>query len=495
MAESKARRTKRLLGGRYEVDAELGAGGMGRVFAGTDTTLGRTVAIKILAPRFAGDERSVERFRREAQAAARLSHPNIVAVFDTGADHGVHYIVMEHIEGRTLGEVLGEGPMSRERALEITMNVCDGLAAAHAAGVIHRDVKPGNIMLADDGGVRVMDFGIARAVEGDATLTQTGMVMGTASYLSPEQARGEHVGTYSDIYSLGCVLYHLLTGHPPFAGAPVAVAYQHVSATPTPPSTERPELPASVDRPVLKAMAKDPLDRYRSAEELRADLQEVLDGFPASLPPAVDAATQEVTERRTAVLPAADVPTAPVTAAAPSAPRSLPWTVPVAGLAALALLGLGLTLALTGGDTPLPPPDQPSPTTATPPPRPATIEEASQRVLFLVSQGLEAGELTEMAAGEIVKPLGEALQKHLEGDQEGALERVNEVREKVGEFASKQEITSDRAAALLIAIDELERAYLANPPTLVEESPPPEEDNGHPGRGKAKGHDNDKDED
>lgn len=494
MAGTAARKGKRVLGSRYELGAELGSGGMGKVFRGTDTTLGRTVAIKILAPRFASDDRFVERFRREAQAAARLSHPNIVAVFDTGTENGVHFIVMEYIDGRTLGEVLADGPMPSEQALEIGMKVCAGLAAAHAAGVIHRDVKPGNIMLTNDGEVKVMDFGIARAVEGDSTLTQTGMVMGTASYLSPEQAQGERVGIHSDIYSLGCVLYHLLTGHPPFTGAPVAVAYQHVSTDPTPPSRERKEVAASVDRPVLTAMAKRPSDRHASAEDFQRDLEEVRTGLTAPLA-AAEAATTPMVEDRTDVLPAGDVPTAPVTRQEPSAPRRrLPWLVPIAGLTALAVLGLGLTLALTGRDGRSPPQTQPSPTTSIPSP-PVNVDIAFRRVLFVLTQGLEAGDLTEDAARELGKHLGEAYQEYAEGEPERALERVGELRGKVEDLASKGEIASARGTALLAAIGDLEAALLANPPVIVEESPSPAEQDGFPGggdfpgKGKHKGHD------
>ena len=208
-----------VLGGRYRVERELGRGGMAKVFLGTDTVLGRQVAIKLLAPQFADDESFVQRFRREAQAAAQISHQNIVSVFDTGSDDGVHFIVMEHVEGRTLAEFLaGGGRIMPDRAIDIAMDVCRALEAAHAQGVIHRDIKPGNIMLNPRGDVKVTDFGIARMTATAETIAQTAAVLGTAAYLSPEQAQGLPVDGRSDIYSLGCVLYEMVTGRPRSSG-------------------------------------------------------------------------------------------------------------------------------------------------------------------------------------------------------------------------------------------------------------------------------------
>jgi serine/threonine-protein kinase len=207
---------------------------MAKVFLGTDTVLGRTVAIKMLAPQFADDEGFVQRFRREAQAAASFSHPNIVSVFDTGSDDGVHYIVMEYVEGKTLAEYLaGGGRIMPDRAIDIAMAACNALEAAHAQGVIHRDIKPGNIMLNERGEVKVTDFGIARVTTTGETVAQTAAILGTASYLSPEQAQGLPVDGRSDIYSLGCVLFEMVTGRPPFMGdSPVAVASKQVLEQP-----------------------------------------------------------------------------------------------------------------------------------------------------------------------------------------------------------------------------------------------------------------------
>ena len=266
----------RVLGGRYAVGATIGAGGMAEVFRGVDVRLGRDVAIKVLRADLARDPSFQGRFRREAQAAASLNAQSIVSVFDTGEDEaGIPYIVMEFVDGRTLREVLlTEGRLLPQRALEVTGEVCAALDAAHAAGIVHRDIKPANVMLTRGSQVKVMDFGIARAVsDASSVLTQTAAVIGTAAYLSPEQARGEHVDVRSDLYSTGCLLYELVTGAPPFTGdSPVAVAYQHVREDPQPPSAYNEDLSPEIDAVVLKAMAKNPANRYQSAQEMREDL-------------------------------------------------------------------------------------------------------------------------------------------------------------------------------------------------------------------------------
>src|SRR4051794_29790539 len=282
----------RLLGGRYEIGAVLGYGGMAEVHYGRDVRLGRDVAIKLLRSDLARDPAFQARFRREAQSAASLNHPAIVAVYDTGEDSangGVSpYIVMEYVEGRTLRQVIeAEGRLLPQRALEITALICTALDQAHRAGIVHRDVKPGNVMLTPGGDVKVMDFGIARAVTSTAaTMTQTAAVIGTAHYLSPEQARGEHVDARSDVYSTGCMLYELVTGAPPFSGdSAVAVAYQHVREDPVPPSRIEPDVPAAVDAIVLKAMAKNAANRYQTAGEMRADIERALAGRPVEATP------------------------------------------------------------------------------------------------------------------------------------------------------------------------------------------------------------------
>jgi eukaryotic-like serine/threonine-protein kinase len=286
----------RLLGGRYELDGVVGRGGMAEVYRARDIRLDRIVAVKTLRDDLARDQTFQARFRREAQSAASLNHPSIVAVYDTGEDMvgptPVPYIVMEYVDGRTLRDLLRDDRrLLPERALEITDGVLRALDYSHRNGIVHRDIKPGNVMLTRTGDVKVMDFGIARAVsDAQATMTQTAQVIGTAQYLSPEQARGERVDARSDLYSTGCLLYELLTGRPPFTGdSPVAIAYQHVRENPVPPSRVDPEIPPWADSIVLKAMAKDPGDRYQSAGEMRNDIQRALQGMPVAAPTRFDA--------------------------------------------------------------------------------------------------------------------------------------------------------------------------------------------------------------
>jgi serine/threonine-protein kinase len=283
--------SSRLLSNRYELGDTLGYGGMSEVHRGKDVRLGRDVAVKVLRADLARDPQFQERFRREAQNAAALNHPAIVAVYDTGetrTDYGpLPYIVMEYVDGRTLRDMVkSEGPLPAKRAMEIMADVCAALDFSHRHGIVHRDVKPANIMITKTGAVKVMDFGIARALsDGQAAVTQTAAVIGTAQYLSPEQARGESVDARSDVYAAGCVVFELLTGEPPFTGdSPVAVAYQHVREDPRPPSALNPRVPPSLDAIVLKAMAKGPANRYQSAAEMRGDLVRVLSGQRPAAP-------------------------------------------------------------------------------------------------------------------------------------------------------------------------------------------------------------------
>jgi serine/threonine-protein kinase len=314
----------RVLGNRYEVGDLLGRGGMAEVHLGRDTRLGRTVAIKLLRVDLARDPTFQARFRREAQSAAALNHPAIVAVYDTGeetiTDHtgtatALPFIVMEFIEGRTLRELLDGRPLDPGQALEVTAGVLSALEYSHRSGIVHRDIKPGNVMVTPTGEVKVMDFGIARALaDASVTMTATQAVIGTAQYLSPEQARGETVDARSDLYSAGCLLFELLTGRPPFvADSPVAVAYQHVREIPRPPSTYNSAVPETVDRIVLHSLAKDREARYQSAAEFRTDVEAARAGRRVSTPPPAvgsDAATE--------FLPSA--PAAAGTRAMPSAP-------------------------------------------------------------------------------------------------------------------------------------------------------------------------------
>ncbi len=303
---------ERVLGARYRLVRHLARGGMAEVYVAEDQLLNRTVAVKVLFPELARDEAFVERFRREARAAASLNHHNIVSVYDFGQDEGSWFIVMEYVEGRNLRDVIrSEGPMDPARAADLGAEVAAALDAAHAQGIIHRDVKPANVLIAaDTGTVKVADFGIARAANARQGLTMPGTVLGTATYLSPEQAQGQAVDFRTDVYSLGMVIYEVLAGRPPFTGdTPVAVAYQQLSQTAPPPSTHNARVPPALDAIVMKAMSKDPADRQASAQEIREQLLAVdravgdPDATAAIVPPAPVEATAVIAQGSTSVLP------------------------------------------------------------------------------------------------------------------------------------------------------------------------------------------------
>jgi beta-lactam-binding protein with PASTA domain/predicted Ser/Thr protein kinase len=283
-----------LFDGRYRIIRKLGSGGMANVYLAEDQELGRRVAIKILNDRHAHDDQFVERFRREAKNAAGLSHPHIVSIYDRGEAEGTYYIAMEFLDGRSLKElIVSRGPAPVNVAIEYTRQILDALRFAHRNGIVHRDIKPHNVIVDAEGRVKVTDFGIARA--GTTQMTEVGSIIGTAQYLSPEQARGSPVDQTSDLYSVGIVLYELLTGKVPFTGdSPVEIAMKHISATPEPPSHIRPDIPAELDKIVLRALAKSPQQRYKSADEMDRDLTRVAQGATVSRE-TEEAATQIIT--------------------------------------------------------------------------------------------------------------------------------------------------------------------------------------------------------
>ena len=274
------------LNGRYEIEELIGTGGMADVYRARDNLLGRTVAVKVLHAQYARDPVFIQRFRQEAQSAGNLNQPNVVNVYDWGIEGDTYYLVMEYVEGHDLKDViLSGGPLLPERAVEITLNICAALEAAHAQGIIHRDIKPQNIFITSDNQVKVMDFGIARSAGGTA-MTQTGTIMGTAQYISPEQAQGQTADQRSDLYSLGVVLYEMLTGKPPFDGdTPVSIAYKHVREDPLPPSMVNPDVSPELEAVVMKALSKNPENRYQNVVEMQADLERGLEGFPVYATP------------------------------------------------------------------------------------------------------------------------------------------------------------------------------------------------------------------
>jgi serine/threonine-protein kinase len=332
--------------GRYELRRQIARGGTAQVYLAHDALLDRPVALKVLFPELSADSSFVQRFRREAQAAANLSHPNIVSVYDWGESESTYFIVMEYVDGEALSSIIKtQAPLAPEQTASVGADIAKALSYAHRHGVVHRDVKPGNVLITADGEVKVTDFGIARATGADEQVTQTGLVMGTATYFSPEQAQGLAVDGRSDVYSLGVVLYEMATGKPPFGGeTPVAIAYQHVREHPTPPRVLNPAIPPALEAIILQAMAKLPAERYERAEDLRADLDRFARGQTVmARPPGRDDLTRAIDR-------APDTIAVPVTGPPPVAVnRRTRRTTPFwAGAAVLLLAAIAAVVVLGG---------------------------------------------------------------------------------------------------------------------------------------------------
>lgn len=461
--------TATALAGRYELGPVLGRGGMAHVHRGRDLQLGRPVAVKVLAPPFDRDRAFVERLRREARAAARLNHPNIVAVYDAGSDGDRHFIVTELVEGETLAEVLARGPIPARRAIEIAIHVCRALAAAHQGGVVHRDVKPGNVMLTASGGVKVVDFGIAKAAGAEA-ITRSGLVLGSASYLSPEQARGEPGDERSDLYAVGCVIYQMLTGQPPFAAdSPVAVLYLHVNERPEPPSSVRP-VPARLEAIVLRCLEKDPDRRFGSAGELELALADVaVDEPTATLPLPALAEADEPTRPVAAPLSSEALePTGPVarSATAVAAPArsshrpSRRWLAVAAAVGALALVGLAVAwlddptpVAVRESTPSAPVSPSESPTTAID--RPLSLEEALTSLSDTILGANAAGQITGDGANKLFDRVAKVIEHYEEGQLDDVEKDAEDFFEELTKLNEEDEVSDEAAERIAEAFDGL----------------------------------------
>jgi eukaryotic-like serine/threonine-protein kinase len=436
-----------VLGGRYALGALLGAGGMGQVYRARDRVLERTVAVKVLGPVTTEDLALVARFGREARAAAALHHPNIVAVFDSGADGDLQYLVMEYVEGQSLAGLLRrEGMLEPRRAAEVGRQVCQALAAAHAAGLVHRDITPGNLLVDATGLVKVADFGIAK-LGAATTMTGDGMVLGTAAYLAPEQAQGRAVDGRSDLYGLGCVLYELVTGAPPFAGdSPVAVAARQVTEPPIPPSDRNPRVGAALEAVVLTALAKDPADRYQSAAAMAQDLDRVIADAGADTMALGAARGGPPTDRLPGVI-STGAATVPMASTALRRPGWIPWAL-VAAVGIIALVAVALWPG--GGDPPAAQqPTRPAASTAAPSTTPARTTPPTQpqgelpaalaNLAQVITIGQQQGSV-DNSAQDLLKQAEEVLRAADEGKAEDVDKKLQDLQRKTDEQIDKGKI-------------------------------------------------------
>ncbi|MEV4139824.1 protein kinase [Dactylosporangium sp. NPDC049742] len=476
-----------VLGGRYELRRVLGRGGMAEVWLGFDRRLGRSVAVKVLPEAGAADRMARERFDREARTVAQLSHPNIVAIHDVGADTDAHFggavsfLVMELVEGGSLADRLTAGPLPPATAAAVAVQVCDALEAAHTAGVIHRDVKPANILFTGAGTdrVKVCDFGIARVTgAGQAELTASAQVLGTTAYMAPEQITGEPVDARSDVYALGCVVYTMLTGQPPFAGeTPMRIAWQHVNQPVVPASTVRPGLPPRADGILARLLAKRPDDRPATAAQARALLQHLGDGtapaataaFPTVPTAAVPAARQPVRATAAVVAPTQSMPVTPAAEMAPAGRRTGIGPIGVALAAVVVLVAVvAITAAIMAGRdgspssgagptssaaAAAPPTSAAVPTSAAP--SPTLPGDALAAARATVSEQAGAGQLSADSARELNKRLDEIERYITKGDEEKAADKVAELRRKLGEQRKDGKTQQAGYTAVLASLDRL----------------------------------------
>ncbi|HWC86404.1 MAG TPA: protein kinase [Solirubrobacteraceae bacterium] len=537
----------RTLAGRYELGEVIGRGGMGTVYRAVDRILGREVAVKTLPWLLADqDPTNIARFEREARAAAKLSHPAVVSVYDTGADDRTHFIVMELVAGRSLEAILREqGPLDPEHAVRIATRVAEALAAAHAAGVVHRDIKPANVMVADDGSVKVLDFGIARAA-GTSTLTQGSSVIGTAAYMSPEQAVGEAADERSDIYSLGCVLYALLTGHPPFTGeGSAAVLSQQANSTPRPLRDENPRIPPGVSALAMEMLAKAPEARPQSAREVSDRLRALsADGGAAmaATEPTVALGRTAGTRRLPgagamgaggaaagaaaagaagASGPAAARASGPAAAGAGTAPTRASErrrALVVGGIVAAILL-IALVVLASGGGSPRratstkqrttpataatshprstaakatptaarTTPAATAPARTTPAAPPPTVAGAAGALTTLLTQDVQAGTVTQQAAQQIATGLTGILHAWDAGNRTDAQNHLAALSQQVTQLEQQGGVSASAAPALNHALANLGAALASGTPPAAQSPAPPAPTGGHltPGHGGA----------